>query len=125
MSTFKIGEKKERLRSVKIGKLTTVMEVAAELGRVYRDARCERIDSSLANRLANILCAMRQCLETAEFERRIAEIEAASRSVRPLASVRLDAIRRPTDDDSLPGSDRLIAGTRPCTHKNRRIGDAW
>ena len=55
MSTFKIGEKKERLRSVKIGKLTTVMEVAAEIGRVYRDARCERIDSSLANRLANIL----------------------------------------------------------------------
>ena len=64
MSTFKIGEKKERLRSVKIGKLTTVMEVAAELGRIYRDARCERIDSSLANRLANILSAMRQCLET-------------------------------------------------------------
>jgi hypothetical protein len=71
MSTFKIGEKKERLRSVKIGKLTTVKEVA-ELGRIYRDARCERIDSGVANRLANILSAMWQCLETAEFERRIA-----------------------------------------------------
>ncbi len=55
MSTFKIGEKKERLRSVKIGKLTTVMEVAAELGRIYRDARCERIDSGLGQSLGQYL----------------------------------------------------------------------
>lgn len=59
MTTVKI-----RQRAVKIGKLTTVMEVATELGRIYRDARCERIDASFANRLANILSAMRQCLET-------------------------------------------------------------
>lgn len=66
-----------RKKAVRIGRLTTVMEVAAEIGRVYRDARHEKIDASLGNRLASILSAMRQCLETAEFERRIAQIEAA------------------------------------------------
>jgi hypothetical protein len=66
-----------RKRAIKIGRLTTVMEVAAELGRVYRDARHEKIDSALANRLADILSAMRACMEASEFERRIAEIEAA------------------------------------------------
>ena len=64
-------------RNVRIGKLTTVLEVAAELGRVYRDARHEKIDSAFASRLANILAVMRQCLETAEFEKRIADIERA------------------------------------------------
>jgi hypothetical protein len=63
-------------RNVRIGRLTTVMEVAAELGRIYRDARHKKIDAALASRLANILAIMRQCLETAEFEKRIAEIEA-------------------------------------------------
>jgi len=28
-----------RKRAVRIGRLTTVMEVAAEIGRIYRDAR--------------------------------------------------------------------------------------
>ena len=108
MSTFKIGEKKERLRSVKIGKLTTVMEVAAEIGRVYRDARCERIDSGLANRLANILSAMRQCLETAEFERRIAEIERAVQA-RVSGSSAVDRFvesNSEPDESDLPKSDR-------------------
>jgi hypothetical protein len=53
------------------------MEVAAELGRVYRDARHKKIDAAFASRLSGILLAMRQCLETPEFERRIAEIEVA------------------------------------------------
>jgi inhibitor of KinA sporulation pathway (predicted exonuclease) len=62
--------------AVRIGRLTTVLEVASELGRVYRGARHKKIDAAFAYRLANILAVMRQCLETAEFERRIAEIEA-------------------------------------------------
>ncbi len=66
-----------RQRARKIGKLTTVMEVAAELGRVYRDVRQEKIDSAFGNRMANILSSMRQCFEASEFERRIAEIELA------------------------------------------------
>jgi hypothetical protein len=64
-------------RKVRIGRLRTVGEVAAELGRLYRAARHDDIESTYANRLANILSAMRQCLETAEFERRLADIEAA------------------------------------------------
>ena len=64
-------------RAVRIDRLTTIMEVAAELGRVYRDARHKKIDAAFASRLSGILLAMRQCLETAEFERRIAEIEVA------------------------------------------------
>jgi hypothetical protein len=76
----------ERKRAVRIGRLTTVMEVAAEIGRVYRDARHEKIDAALGNRLASILSAMRQCLETAEFERRIAQIEAAVAKTVPSAA---------------------------------------
>jgi hypothetical protein len=64
-------------RAVRIGRLTTVLEVAAELGKVYRDARHKRIDAAFASRLSGILLAMRACLETAEFERRIEELEAA------------------------------------------------
>jgi hypothetical protein len=75
-----MDEKKKRAR--KIGRLTTVMQVAAELGRVYRDVRHEKIDSAYGNRMANILTAMRGCMEASEFERRIAEIETAvSRSM--------------------------------------------
>ena len=97
---------KERKRAPRIGKLTTVMDVAAEIGRVYRDARHNKIDAVLGNRLANILSAMRQCLETAEFERRIAEIEAAvGRGSTSRAVFDLTRTEGPTDDDSLPGSD--------------------
>ena len=64
-------------RAVRIGRLTTIMEVAAELGRVYRDARHKKIDAAFASRLSGILLAMRQCLETAAIEQRIAELEAA------------------------------------------------
>jgi len=73
----RVGYEMTDKRNVRIGKLTTVLEVAAELGRVYRDARHEKIDSAFASRLANILAVMRQCLETAEFEKRIADIERA------------------------------------------------
>jgi len=66
----------DRKRKVRIGKLDTVGQVAAELGRLYRSARHDEIESAYASRLANILAVMRQCLETAEFERRLADIEA-------------------------------------------------
>jgi hypothetical protein len=74
-------------RNVRIGKLTTVLEVAAELGRVYRSARHKKIDAAFASRLAYILQAMRQCLETAEFEKRIADIERAVGGADTTASV--------------------------------------
>jgi hypothetical protein len=72
-----MAENAPRKRAIRIGRLTTVLEVAAELGKIYRDARHQKIDAAFASRLANILAVMRQCLETAEFERRITEIEAA------------------------------------------------
>jgi Putative transposase of IS4/5 family (DUF4096) len=64
------------LRS-RIGRLTTVGQVATELGRLYRHARWGEIPVSDASRLATILAAMRQCLEASELERRITGMEAA------------------------------------------------
>ena len=64
-------------RKVRIGRLTTVGQVAAELGRLYRQARRGDVAVADASRLATILAAMRQCLEASEVERRIAEMEAA------------------------------------------------
>ena len=67
-------EKKRRMR---IGRLTTIGQVAAELGRLYRHARWGEIPVADASRLAAILSAMRQCLEASELERRISAMEAA------------------------------------------------
>jgi len=64
-------------RKVRIGPLTTLGEVAAELGRLYRQARRGEVPVADASRLATILSVMRQCLEASELERRIAEMEAA------------------------------------------------
>jgi hypothetical protein len=54
-----------------------VGQVAAELGRLYRQARRGDVAVVDASRLATILAVMRQCLEASELERRIAEMEAA------------------------------------------------
>jgi len=67
----------EGKRRIRVGRLTTVGQVAAELGRLYRHARWGEIPVGDASRLATILAAMRQCLEASELERRIAEMEAA------------------------------------------------
>ena len=64
-------------RKVRIGRLTTVGQVASELGRLYRQARRGDVAVADASRLATILAAMRQCLEASELERRIADMEAA------------------------------------------------
>ena len=67
----------ERTRRIRIGRLTTVGQVASELGRLYRQARRGDVPVTDASRLATILAAMRQCLEASELERRIGEMEAA------------------------------------------------
>ncbi len=67
----------ERERRIRIGRLTTVGQVASELGRLYRQARRGDVAVADASRLATILAAMRQCLEASELERRITEMEAA------------------------------------------------
>ena len=67
----------ETKRRMRIGRLTTVGQVAAEPGRLYRQARRGDVAVADASRLATILAAMRQCLEASELERRIVEMEAA------------------------------------------------
>jgi hypothetical protein len=57
----------ERERRIRIGRLTTVGQVAAELGRLYRHARWGEIPVADASRLATILGIMRQCLESSEL----------------------------------------------------------
>jgi hypothetical protein len=54
-------------RKVRIGRLTTVGQVAGELGRLYRQARRGDVAVADASRLTTILAAMRQCLEASEF----------------------------------------------------------
>lgn len=102
MKEMRPKQKAERQRAVRIGRLGTVMEVAAELGRIYRDCRHEKLDSVTGNRLANILSAMRACLEASEFERRIAEIEQAVKAA-PSSTAVFDLTRSdPTDREADP-----------------------
>jgi hypothetical protein len=77
----------ERTRRIRIGRLTTVGQFAAELGRLYRQARRGDVAVADASRLATILAAMRQCLEASELERRIGEMEAALAPANATSSV--------------------------------------
>jgi hypothetical protein len=70
-------EKEIKRRRPKVGRLTTVGEVAAELGRLYRLTRWGQVPTQDASRLAVILSAMRACLEASDLERRLTEMEAA------------------------------------------------
>jgi hypothetical protein len=71
-------------RRVKIGPLTTVGEVAAELGRLYRQAKRGELPITDASRLATILSVMRQCLESSELERRLETLEGKAGDYRRL-----------------------------------------
>jgi hypothetical protein len=77
----------ERTRRIRIGRLTSVGQVAAELGRLYRQARRGDVAVTDASRLATILAAMRQCLEASELERRIGDMEAALAPAGPTPSI--------------------------------------
>ena len=77
----------ERTRRIRIGRLTTVGQVAAELGRLYRQARRGEVAVADASRLATILAVMRQCLEVSEVESRIADMEAALAPANATSSV--------------------------------------
>ena len=62
---------------VRIGRLTSVGRVGIEIGRLYRLARRGEIDTLEAFRLAQVLLGLKACLESSEFERRVAELEVA------------------------------------------------
>ncbi len=61
------GPKRIRLRSA--------TNVAAELARLYRDARSGRTHPANATKLAHILDVLRRCLETSDIEKRLALLE--------------------------------------------------
>jgi hypothetical protein len=62
---------------VRIGRLTSVGMVGIEIGRVYRKVRHGEINSADGNRMVQMLMGLKSCLETADIERRVAEMEAA------------------------------------------------
>ena len=59
----------------RIGKLGTPMQVATELGRVYKAARRGELDTIDAARLASILSALRVALESCALEARVERLE--------------------------------------------------
>lgn len=56
--------------------LNSLDAVAAELARVYRDARSGAITTQDATRYAYMLATLGKALEAAQFEQRITELEA-------------------------------------------------
>jgi hypothetical protein len=49
--------------------------VASELGKLYRQVRRGDVDALEGSRMAQILSALRQCLEASELEARLAKLE--------------------------------------------------
>ena len=68
-----IGEKASPPR-VRI-KLTTVKDVARELGRLYREARTGQVKTQDASRLANMLFIMSRLIEGGDLEARLDALE--------------------------------------------------
>jgi hypothetical protein len=62
---------------VRIGRLTSVGMVGIEIGRVYRKVRHGEINAADGNRMVQMLLGLKACLETADVEKRLAEMEAA------------------------------------------------
>jgi hypothetical protein len=61
----------------KVGPLTTISRVRAELARVYRDARQGTIETSDATRLAFILVSLGRLIEQSDLEARMNAVERA------------------------------------------------
>ena len=57
--------------------LTSLQNIGIELARLYRRAKRGEITTSDGYKLAQILVALKQCLETAALEQRLADLEAA------------------------------------------------
>lgn len=66
------GEKKKR--AVRVGRLKTCGEVAAEIEKVYRRSVREAIDSQTAARQVRMLSALREALVDSQVERRLEEL---------------------------------------------------
>ena len=57
--------------------LTSLQNIGIELARLYRRAKRGDITTSDGYKLAQILVALKQCLETAALEQRLADLQAA------------------------------------------------
>lgn len=62
-------------RAARVGPLLTVGDVCTELARLYRAARQGKVSPADASRLAFVLTALRQSLEVATLEQRVASME--------------------------------------------------
>ncbi|MDA0652758.1 MAG: hypothetical protein O3C49_05710 [Proteobacteria bacterium] len=65
-------------RKVRIGNLDRLSGVLAEMGKLYRCARREEIDTLDASRLVSMLAEMRRVLEVADIEPRLRALEASA-----------------------------------------------
>ena len=68
----------DRQRKVRIGHLDTLGGILLEMGRVYRQARHEEIDTVDGSRLVSMLREMRAVLELSELETRLRKLEGDS-----------------------------------------------
>jgi hypothetical protein len=61
----------------RIPKLNSVARVGAQIGTIYRAARLKKLDTIEAYRLTQILLGLKACLESAEIEKRLEQVEQA------------------------------------------------
>jgi len=66
-------KQKQRKR---VGRLNSIGDVQHELGRIFRAARREEIDTLDASRLASILKIIADCIRGHDLEARLAQLEA-------------------------------------------------
>ena len=62
--------------AIRVGRLDTADRVRRELARVYKDARCRRIEAGDASKLASVLGLIVRIVETSDIERRLNALEA-------------------------------------------------
>jgi len=62
-------------QKIRVGRLNSIGNVRHELGRVYRAARREELDSLDASRLAAILKIIADCIRAHDFEERLEALE--------------------------------------------------
>ena len=62
--------------AIRVGRLDTADRVRRELARVYKDARCRRIEAGDASKLASVLGLIVRIVETSDIERRLDALEA-------------------------------------------------
>jgi hypothetical protein len=58
-------------------KLDSIVDIRAELSRIYRTAKSRRMDWHDATRACHVLNTLARLIEGSGFERRLAELEAA------------------------------------------------